>query len=387
MVKNYRKRVLILGGYGVFGSRIAQLLTSEPAVQLIIAGRDKFRAELCASKLPGLAEGLRLERDAINLAAQLKALHLDLLIHCAGPFQRETDYRVARACIESHTPYIDIADARRFVCDFHRLSPAAEAAGIAMVSGASSLPAMSSAVLKEIQRELPTIRSVEMAIAPAHRIERGLATVRAGFESLGVGFPQLQDGEWRESYAGNHLRRVKLAHPVGERWLCDFDVPDLELCPRHFADLQNARFATGVEPRTLQTALTLCARLARLDLPAANSRLVNLGRKLAGHWPGGSSHGGMLVRADGEDSRGQLAAYQWQILGLNGAGPWIPAAPAAAMARKLLRGDRAFAGARACWQLLTVEEILAELAPYSVVTSMERLEPQTAAAPQLAASS
>lgn len=386
MVKNYRKRVLILGGYGIFGSRIAQLLSSEPEVQLIIAGRDKFKAELCASKLSGFAEGLRLERDSVNLAAQLKALHLDLLIHCAGPFQNETDYRVARACIEARTPYIDIADARRFVCDFHRLSPAAEAAGIAMITGASSLPAMSSAVLKEIQRDLPAIRAVEIAIAPAHRIERGLATVRAGFESLGESFPQLQDGQWRESYAGNHLRRVKLAHPVGERWLCDFDVPDLELCPRHFADLQGARFATGVEPRTLQTALTLCARLARQDLPATNTRLASLGRRLADHWPGGSRHGGMLVRADGEDSRGQPAACQWQILGLNGTGPWIPAAPAAAMARKLLRGEQASAGARACWQLLRLEDILAELTPYSVVTAMEKLEPQIAATPGLAAS-
>ncbi|MFC6979889.1 saccharopine dehydrogenase NADP-binding domain-containing protein [Microbulbifer taiwanensis] len=122
-MKNLNKRVLILGGYGTFGARIARMLSSEADVQLIIAGRDRFKAELCASKLPGLAEGLRLERDSINLAAQLAALHLDLLIHCAGPFQKETDYRVARACIESRTPYIDIADARRYVCDFHRLSP------------------------------------------------------------------------------------------------------------------------------------------------------------------------------------------------------------------------------------------------------------------------
>jgi len=386
MIENYKKRVLILGGYGTFGSRIAQLLGGEPDLQLIIAGRDKFRAELCASKLPGLAEGLRLERDSVNLAAQLKSLHLDLLIHCAGPFQQERDYCVARACIESRTPYLDIADARRFVCDFHRLSPAAEAAGIAMVSGASSLPAMSSAALKEIQRELPVIRAVDIAIAPAHRIERGLATVRAGFESLGEGFPQLQDGQWRESYAGNHLRRVKLAHPVGERWLCDFDVPDLELCPRHLPQLRSARFATGVEPRTLQTGLALFARLARLDLPAAKPRLARLGYRLAGHWPGGSGHGGMLIRADGEDLRGQPAACQWQILGLNGDGPWIPAAPAAAMARKLLRDGQAFTGARACWQLLGLEEILAELAPYSVVTALERLPAQAAATSGLATS-
>ncbi|SDZ78314.1 saccharopine dehydrogenase NADP-binding domain-containing protein [Microbulbifer marinus] len=374
MVKNYKKRVLILGGYGNFGARIARMLSSESDVQLIIAGHDRLKAELCASKLPGIAEGLRLERDSVNLSSQLKTLHLDLLIHCAGPFQQQQDYRVAQACIQSGTPYIDIADARRYVCDFQRLSPAAETAGIAMVSGASSLPALSSAVLAEIQRELPTIHSVDIAIAPAHRIVRGLATVRSGFEALGQSFPLLQNGEWRESYAGNYLRGVKLAHPVGERWLCDFDVPDLELCPRELPHLHSARFATGLQPRTLQTGLAVCARLARMHLPTANQRVARLGHKLAAHWPGGSRHGGMLVRADGLDQRGNAGSFQWQILGLNGDGPWIPAAPAAALARKFLRDDWTFSGAQACWQLLTVDEILAELAPYSIVTAMERLE-------------
>ncbi|WP_250462400.1 saccharopine dehydrogenase family protein [Microbulbifer litoralis] len=372
MVKNYRKRVLILGGYGTFGSRIAQMLSGEPDVQLIIAGRDKFKAELCASRLPDLAEGLRLERDAVNLAAQLKTLHLDLLVHCAGPFQKQ-DYRVANACIESRTPYIDIADARRFVCDFNRLSAEAGAAGIPMVSGASSLPAISSAVLKAVGTQLAQLRSVDIEIAPAHRIERGLATVRAGFEALGEPFPQLRNGQWRETFAGDDLRRAQLAHPVGERWLCNFDVPDLELFPRAVPGLQTARFGTGVQPRPLQLGLALCAHLARLQLPATRPWLAHLGHRLAARWPGRCDHGGMRIRLEGTDTRGDFAGYQWQILGLNGDGPWIPAAPAAAMARRILRGDYSTAGASACWQLLSLDEILAELAPYSIVTALEPL--------------
>ncbi|WHI46530.1 saccharopine dehydrogenase NADP-binding domain-containing protein [Microbulbifer sp. VAAF005] len=206
MINNLNKRVLILGGYGNFGARIAQMLNTEPNIQLIIAGHNKSLADRCAQSLGGLAEGLRLERDSINLAAQLKALHLDLIIHCAGPYQRETDYRVAKACIEARTPYIDISDARRFVCDFHRLSPAAEAAGIAMVSGASSLPGLSSAAIAEIQKELPVIRSVQAAIAPAHKVERGLATVRSGFEALGESFPNCGMGAGE-----NHLPAITCA--------------------------------------------------------------------------------------------------------------------------------------------------------------------------------
>jgi len=377
MVNNLNKRVLILGGYGTFGARIAQLLSNEPGIRLIIAGRDKFKAEVFASKLDCPAEGLRLERDAVNLAAQLKLLNLDLLIHCAGPFQNR-DYRVAQACIDARVPYIDIADARRFVCDFQRLNGAAEAAGVAMVSGASSLPGLSSAVLQEIGRELPQVEAVEMEIAPAHRIARGLATVRAGFEALGQGFPMLQNGRWHETFTGADLRRASLAHPVGERWLCNFDVPDLELCPRALPNVKSVRFGTGVQPRLLQLGLALCAQLARLQIPATKPWIARLGHRLAARWPGGSPHGGMRVRAEGQDAQSERSCWQWQILGLNGDGPWIPAAPAAALARKMLRTPFE-PGARPCWQLLQLHEILAELNAYSIVTSIEQLAPAASA--------
>ncbi|MEW5250612.1 saccharopine dehydrogenase NADP-binding domain-containing protein [Microbulbifer sp. 2201CG32-9] len=373
-MKTLNKRVLILGGYGTFGSRIAQLLGSDPALHLIIAGRDKLKAAETASRLPTSAESLRLQRDAINLSAQLEDLHLDLLIHCAGPFQNQ-DYRVARACIDARIPYIDIADARRFVCDFPRLSNAAQRAGVTLVSGASSLSALSSAVLQQAQRELAEIHTADIVIAPAHRISRGPATVRAGFESLGRGFPVLQDDRWHETFAGGSLRHTRLAHPVGGRYVCDFDVPDLELWPRQLPALSSVRFGTGVQPRALQLGLALCARLARLNLPATTPRLARLAGSLASRWPGGSPHGGMKVLISGRDGSGMPCTYQWQILGLNADGPWIPAAPAAALARKFLSGQAPAQGAHTCWQLLTLEDILAELAPYSVVTATQKKTP------------
>lgn len=373
MVRNFSKRVLILGGYGTFGSRIAQLLADREDIQLIIAGRNRSRAESFASSLPGLAEGLRLERDSVNLPAQLKALHLDLLIHCAGPFQGQ-DYHVAEACIRSGIPYIDISDDRRFVCDFHRLSAEAERAGVTLVSGASSVPGLSSAVLRELRTEFGGIDAVEIDIAPAHRIARGLATVRAGFESLGREFPILRAGEWRETYTGDQLRKTRLAHPVGIRWVCNFDVPDLELWPRALPDLRHARFGTGVEPRTLQLGLAACARLARHNLPATQPWLARLGHRLAARWPGGSTHGGMQIHIGGRDRDGRPLGYRWQVLGLNGDGPWIPAAPAAALARKILDGNYQAPGARACWELLDLREILLEMNRFSIISACERID-------------
>ena len=42
-------KVLILGGYGTFGGRLVQLLADEPAVTLLVAGRNRQKAAtLCA---------------------------------------------------------------------------------------------------------------------------------------------------------------------------------------------------------------------------------------------------------------------------------------------------------------------------------------------------
>ena len=49
-------RLLIVGGYGVFGGRLARLLSDEPRLTLIVAGRSLAKAQaFCATTLPGAA--------------------------------------------------------------------------------------------------------------------------------------------------------------------------------------------------------------------------------------------------------------------------------------------------------------------------------------------
>ena len=103
--------VLILGGYGNFGKRIATAL-SRHNVPVLIAGRDWNRAEALAGTVSG-ARALRLDITA-DLLATLKLEKPSVVIHTCGPFQG-ADYSVAKACIEAGVHYIDRADARDFV--------------------------------------------------------------------------------------------------------------------------------------------------------------------------------------------------------------------------------------------------------------------------------
>ena len=82
------RKILILGGYGVFGGRLAQLLADEPQVTLILAGRSLEKARAFCASLPGAAPRIALafDRDG-DLGAQLASIRPDLIVDASGPFQ------------------------------------------------------------------------------------------------------------------------------------------------------------------------------------------------------------------------------------------------------------------------------------------------------------
>ncbi|ESY21398.1 MULTISPECIES: hypothetical protein [unclassified Mesorhizobium] len=51
-------RLLVVGGYGIFGGRIVQLLESEPRLILLVAGRSLAKAEAWCKTRTGAAPPL-----------------------------------------------------------------------------------------------------------------------------------------------------------------------------------------------------------------------------------------------------------------------------------------------------------------------------------------
>src|SRR6187402_204943 len=109
------QRILVLGAYGFFGSRICEALVKNPRIQLVLAGRNLAKATAAAYQL-GLSAAHAKAMDASHpqLALQLRKLGVTTLIHTAGPFQGQ-GYDVARAAIKAACHYLDLADGRAFV--------------------------------------------------------------------------------------------------------------------------------------------------------------------------------------------------------------------------------------------------------------------------------
>ncbi|MER8436726.1 saccharopine dehydrogenase NADP-binding domain-containing protein [Mesorhizobium sp. M1312] len=109
-------KILIVGGYGIFGGRIVELLENEPRLTLIVAGRSLAKADAyyknhdraVARIVPAL-----FDRDG-DIIEQLSSLRPDILVDASGPFQAygEGRYRLIKACIDHRVNYLDLAMAR-----------------------------------------------------------------------------------------------------------------------------------------------------------------------------------------------------------------------------------------------------------------------------------
>ena len=126
-------KILIVGGYGVFGGRIVELLETNPNLTLVVAGRSLAKAEaFCRSrsKAAALLMAARFDRDG-DVGAQIARHKAEIVIDASGPFQAygENRYRVVEACIARKVNYLDLADGSDFVAGVKALDVPAKASG------------------------------------------------------------------------------------------------------------------------------------------------------------------------------------------------------------------------------------------------------------------
>jgi saccharopine dehydrogenase-like NADP-dependent oxidoreductase len=355
------KTILILGGSGFFGERIAAALASDSSLTVLVAGRDSARAAAAAHAigLP-LEQALSVATGDAKLSQTFRALRVDLVIHAAGPFQGQ-DYAVARAAIEAGCHYLDLADGRQFVMGIDTLAASARARGVTVISGASSLPALSSAVVDRYLAKFQFLDSIEIGISSGARAP-GLATVRGVFSYGGKPFRVWKDGVWVERYGWLDIHRHKFPQPLGRRWLGSCDIPDLELFPRRYPAVKTVSFQAGFASDLGHLVVWSLAALVKAGaLPGMEAFAAPLNRISRWMEPLVSDTGGMFVTLKGGGPDRRRLSISWNLIARRNHGPYIPCAAAIALAAKIAGGVPLPAGAMPCVGLLTVEELLEPL--------------------------
>lgn len=355
------RTVLVLGGYGFFGKRISAALASTPSLRILIGGRRLEQASATARAL-SLPSDRAVALDAYdsNLIASLRELQVDVLIHTAGPFQGQ-EYSVARAAIEARCHYIDLADGRQFVSGIGALNSAAVATGVSVISGASSVPALSSAVTDRYLPRFKRLTTIRVGISSGARAP-GLATVRGVFSYGGRPIRAWKNGAWTETYGWLNLTRHHFPQPLGNRWLGSCDIPDLELFPQRYPTARTVSFQAGFASDLGHLVVWGLAGLVKAGvLPDMTGFSRPLNRLSQWMEPIASDKGGMFVMLEGEGADGAPLRINWNLIAEKNDGPNIPCGAAIALARKIGAGAALPKGAMPCMGLLTVEEFLEPL--------------------------
>lgn len=342
-------KVVILGGSGVFGSRLARLLVRDGHDVVLAARRG------CAE----LAAELGVQSLAFDRAqdpAPLFEAKPDVIVDAAGPFQAYgSDYSLARAAIAAGVNYLDLSDDADFTAGISVLDAEAKAAGVYVLSGVSSVPALSSAAVTALADG--QILAIDGAILPGNRAPRGRAVMAAILAQVGRPMRVWRGGRWDRLRGWSDPKVYVLPGEIRRRgWLNR--VPDLECFPDHF-DAKSVTFRAGLELGVMGWGLAALSWVRRfISVP------VPLG---GAHWmaerfePFGTDQGGMVVSVTQKTPEG-VVTRSWRLLAQGGDGPYVPAIPA----RALVNAGGAAPGARAALSELPLAQIEAAMADLQI---------------------
>ncbi|MEX2124838.1 MAG: DUF4166 domain-containing protein [Woeseia sp.] len=368
--------ILIIGGSGVFGSRLVERLALSCDCRILVAGRTNARAAQTVAMVSAKRPRAILQPWVLDYRQAtpeaLRATGATIVVNAAGPFQG-MDLRLTRAAISAGCHYIDLADARDYVAGFPGLNAAAVQSDVLAVCGASSTPALSHAALDHLSQAMGTPDQIRVFISPGNRAPRGLSVMQAILSYAGQPV-QIREEGLTHARPGWSLLHRRTLRGLQARWFSLCETPDLDLIPSRFPQVRTAHFFAGLELSILHCGLWGLSLLVRARMIASLSPYASTLLAIASRLERfGTDRGGMLVEVEGWDANGLRIVSRWGLLAEAGDGPYIPTLPALAMIRKLLLGQETRRGAQACVGLLTLEDITGEFKELRIQTYRERL--------------
>jgi hypothetical protein len=254
-------RVLLAGGYGVFGRHLARELLATTGARLVLAGRDGRRAEEARR---GLGDQSRLEALALDLSdlgAVERAARGCVAVACtAGPFQ-ELPGGLPAAAVRAGAHWLDVSDHPGWVLpilDDAGLHAAAEERGVAVMPGLSTVPAVSGVLARWCRTRVPAADRGRVTLFIGNRNAKGTGATAS---ALMGGF---EDPAWVEL-------------PFGRRRAHRFETPDRVLFERDLGVA--AEFRVALEWACLGW---LTATLGRAATRLGASGQTRLARRLSG---------------------------------------------------------------------------------------------------------
>ncbi len=356
-------KILILGGYGTFGGRLAYLLANDEKLILLIAGRSKQKADTFCKQLPAGAEKIALFFDRNgDVESQISDIKPNLIVDATGPFQSygEDPYRVVKASIANGVDYMDLADGSEFVKNISQFDEQAKAKNILILSGVSSFPVLTAAVVRRLSQGFSKINTIKGGIAPSPYAGVGLNVIRAIAIYSGKRLPLIRNKQQSFGYALTETMRYTICPPgylpLKNTLFSLVDVPDLQVLPELWPELDSIWMGAGPVPEILHRMLIGLAWLVRIRLLPSLLPFASLFHFVINTIRWGEHRGGMFVSVDGFDGDEKKLERSWHLVAEGNDGPFIPSMAVEAIIKRSLAGKKPAAGARPATQDLELED-------------------------------
>jgi hypothetical protein len=390
-------RILIIGGYGIFGRRLVSSLAGYQQYDLWIAGRSMEKATKLKHRIAketGKKIGIvTLDIFSEQLSSAIDSCNPDIVVNTSGPFQvqysedqsdtnpnagpaeQSQQYALANICLEQDRHYVDLADDRQFVNHFKaRFDSIAQQKAVVMVTGASSVPSLSDAVIRHYIDRFDALETINYGISPGNQTERGKATVASILSYAGQPFKTVINGQSELVYGWQALSRYDFGQPIGKRWVSNCNIPDLELLPSLYPQLKNIHFKAGLELSLLHCGLWLLSFFSRWGLVKNWQAYTNILIRVSECFLAfGSSTGGMYVDLVGTNKRQEPLKIQWQLVAQDGTGPNVPVIATELVIQKIV-ANQLQAGATPCVGLFNLDEFFAIAESKGISQKMKEIQ-------------
>ncbi len=377
-------RLLIVGGYGTFGGRLAELLCREPAISLFIAGRSQSRAEAFCEKLPQGAdrEPVVLDREG-DVAGNLRKIAPDLVVDASGPFQTygNDPYSLIKAALATRTNYVDLADSPEFVRGVAQFDSAARSEELFVLSGASSFPALTAAMVRDLAGNMREIESIVGGVAPSPYAGVGYNVIRAIAGYAGKPISVRRGGRQEVARGLTESIRYTIAPPgaipLFPRRFSLVNVPDLKLLTDEWPEVRSVWMGASPQPALLHCLLRWFARAVSLGLIPSLTPLARLMHQAANTIRWGEHRGGLFVEITGVGAGGERVRRSGHLLAEGSHGMYIPSMAVEAIVRNWLGGRPPRPGARSASADLGLDDYKRVFSGRAIV--LGRRSPKTAA--------
>ena len=299
--------------------------------------------------------------DAASLGRALDGVFA--VVNTSGPFVAGR-YPVAQRCAACGVHYVDIASAHPYLRGMSTLGRRAKASGSLIVTGASIVPAVSTALVDYVVGEFERVSEIHTAVAPLDNGSNWFSAVRAMHVFSGQPMRVREAGQWRHTFAWSEPARVDFPRPVGRRraYLCD--VADLALFPQRYG-AKTVTFRAGFARPLLNYAMAVAGRVGRRY---ANKEGANAGavRELNGLQDMLQSTTGIQVVVRGH-SQDREVVHTVSLISRDDSAMAIACSPALALLKTWVRVGVPQPGARTCVDLLNLDAIKQELMGNDIV--------------------